>query len=145
MKKFDFKKENKHYYLPKNNPEIITIPKMNFITIRGKGNPNEVDGEYDHALKQLYAIAYTIKMKGKELPGYFEYVVPPLEGFWWMDGIKGIDYQHKELFQWIAVIRLPDFVTKEACLGQLTMLLPIKNKIIQTSSSLLMMKDFAYK
>ena len=114
MKKFDFKKENKHYYLPKNNPEIITIPKMNFITIRGKGNPNEVDGEYDHALKQLYAIAYTIKMKGKELPGYFEYVVPPLEGFWWMDGIKGIDYQHKELFQWIAVIRLPDFVTKEA-------------------------------
>lgn len=89
---------------------------MNFIAISGKGDPNECDSEYDHALKQLYTITYTIKMKRKELPGYFEYVVSPLKGFWLMYGIKGMNYQHKELFQWIAVIRLPDFVTKKSFL-----------------------------
>lgn len=113
---FDYKKEYKEFYLPKNKPTIITIPKMNFIAVRGKGNPNEEEGEYKEAIGLLYAIAFTIKMSYKgahKIDGYFSYVVPPLEGFWWQDGIQGIDYQKKENFQWISVIRLPDFVTKE--------------------------------
>ncbi|MCD5002932.1 GyrI-like domain-containing protein [Enterococcus saccharolyticus] len=112
MKKIDFKKEYKQYYLPKNKPEIIKIPSMNFLAIRGAGDPNEPDGMYAQAISKLYAISYTIKMKGKHLEGYYEYVVPPLEGFWWMDGLKGVDYNHKEKFRWISVIRLPDFVSK---------------------------------
>ncbi|KAF1301960.1 GyrI-like domain-containing protein [Candidatus Enterococcus willemsii] len=112
MKKIDFKKEYKQYYLPKNKPEIIKIPSMNFLAIRGAGDPNEPDGMYAQAISKLYAILYTIKMKGKHLEGYYEYVVPPLEGFWWMDGLKGVDYNHKEKFRWISVIRLPDFVSK---------------------------------
>lgn len=110
---FDFKKEYKEFYLPKNKPEIIEIPSMNYIAVRGKGNPNETDGEYKQAVGLLYAIAYTIKMSYKgehKIDGYFEYVVPPLEGFWWQDGIDGVDYSDKSSFNWISVIRLPDFV-----------------------------------
>ncbi|MBR4163327.1 MAG: GyrI-like domain-containing protein [Solobacterium sp.] len=113
---FDYKKEYKEFYLPKNKPEIITIPKMNFIAVRGKGDPNAEDGDYQKAIGLLYGIAFTIKMSKKtdhRIEGYFDYVVPPLEGFWWQEGIEGIDYAHKELFRWISVIRLPDFVTKE--------------------------------
>jgi len=113
---FDYKKEYKEFYLPKNKPEIITIPKMNFIAVRGKGDPNTEDGDYQKAIGLLYGIAFTIKMSKKtdhKIEGYFDYVVPPLEGFWWQEGIEGIDYAHKELFRWISVIRLPDFVTKE--------------------------------
>ena len=112
---FDFKKEYKEFYMPKGKPEIVTVPKMNYIAVRGKGNPNEEDGEYKKSIELLYGIAYTIKMSKKgdhKLEGYFDYVGPPLEGFWWQENLDGIDYGHKENFQWISVIRLPDFVTK---------------------------------
>ena len=101
--------------MPKDKPEIVTIPKMNYIAVRGKGNPNEEDCEYKKSIELLYGIAYTIKMSKKgdhKIEGYFDYVVPPLEGFWWQENVDGIDYSHKENFQWISVIRLPDFVTK---------------------------------
>ena len=112
---FDFKKEYKEFYMPKGKPEIVTVPKMNYIAVRGKGNPNEDDGDYKKSIELLYGIAYTIKMSKKgdhKIEGYFDYVVPPLEGFWWQDDVDGIDYSHKENFQWISVIRLPDFVAK---------------------------------
>ena len=112
---FDFKKEYKEFYMPKGKPEIVTVPKMNYIAVRGKGNPNVEDGEYKKSIELLYGIAYTIKMSKKgdhKIEGYFDYVVPPLEGFWWQENLDGIDYGHKENFQWISVIRLPDFVTK---------------------------------
>ena len=111
---FDFKKEYKEYYMPKNKPSIVEVPAMNYIAVRGKGDPNREDGEYKKAIGMLYGIAFTIKMSKKgdhRIEGYFDYVVPPLEGFWWQDGVAGVDYAHKETFNWIAVIRLPDFVT----------------------------------
>lgn len=113
---FDYKKEFKEYYMPKSKPEIIEIPQMNYIAIRGKGNPNIDNGEYQQAVAVLYAISYTLKMSYKgnyNIDGYFEYVVPPLEGFWWQDGINGVNYANKDEFNWISVIRLPDFVRKE--------------------------------
>lgn len=113
---FDYKKEYKEFYLPKAKPEIVTVPKMNFLAVRGSGDPNIEGGEYKASIGLLYGIAFTIKMSKKgarRIEGYFDYVVPPLEGFWWQDGIAGIDYSRKDSFQWISVIRLPDFVTKE--------------------------------
>ncbi|MCR5607437.1 MAG: GyrI-like domain-containing protein [Lachnospiraceae bacterium] len=113
---FDYKKEYKEFYMPKNKPGIVEIPKMNYIAVRGKGNPNDEDGDYKKSLALQYAIAYTIKMSYKgthKIEGFFEYVVPPLEGFWWQDGVKGIDYTRKDDFNFISLIRLPDFVTKE--------------------------------
>lgn len=113
---FDFKKEYKEFYLPKSKPEIVDIPAMNYIAVRGKGDPNEEGGEYKAAVGVLYAVAYTIKMSkmgDHRIDGYFDYVVPPLEGFWWQDGIDGVDYTNKSEFNWISVILLPDFVTKE--------------------------------
>lgn len=114
---FDYKKEYKEFYMPKNKPSIVEIPKMNYIAVRGKGNPNAEDGEYKKSIGLLYAIAFTIKMSYKgsyKIDGYFEYVVPPLEGFWWQDGNKnGIDYTNKDSFNFISVIRLPDFVTQK--------------------------------
>jgi len=114
---FDYKKEYKEFYMPKNKPGIVEVPKMNYIAVRGKGNPNEENSEYRDSIGLLYAIAFTIKMSYKEahkIDGYFEYVVPPLEGFWWQEGNKnGIDYNQKEKFNFISVIRLPDFVTKK--------------------------------
>ena len=114
---FDFKKEYKEFYMPKNKPSIIDIPEMNYLAVRGKGNPNDEDSEYKESIGLLYAIAFTIKMSYKgdhKIDGYFEYVVPPLEGFWWQDGNKtGIDYKSKDKFNFISIIRLPDFVTKE--------------------------------
>ena len=112
---FDFKKEYKEYYLPKNKPSIVDVPKMNYIAVRGKGNPNEENGDYQNTLGLLYGVAYTIKMSYKgdyKIDGFFEYVVPPLEGFWWQDGKDDIDYDHKEQLNFISIIRLPDFVTK---------------------------------
>ncbi len=112
---FDFKREYKEYYLPKNKPSIVDVPKMNYIAVRGKGNPNEENGDYQNTLGLLYGVAYTIKMSYKgdhKIDGFFEYVVPPLEGFWWQDGKDGIDYDHKEALNFISIIRLPDFVTK---------------------------------
>lgn len=112
---FDYKKEYKEFYMPPNKPGIVDVPPMNYIAVRGKGDPNDEDGEYKQAIGLLYAIAYTIKMSKKssrQIEGYFDYVVPPLEGFWWQEGLQGIDYAHKEKFCWISLIRLPDFVTK---------------------------------
>ncbi|MCI8402296.1 MAG: transcriptional regulator [Lachnospiraceae bacterium] len=113
---FDFKKEYKEFYMPKARPEIVTVPKMNYLAVRGSGDPNEEGGEYKEAIKLLYGIAFTIKMSkkgGYQIEGYFDYVVPPLEGFWWQDSIEGIDYGRKEDFRWISMIRLPDFVTEK--------------------------------
>ena len=113
---FDYKKEYKEFYLPKNKPSIVKVPKMNYIAVRGKGNPNEPNSEYINSIGLLYAIAFTIKMSYKgsyKIDGYFSYVVPPLEGFWWQDDIDGIDYTKKDKFNFISVIRLPDFVTKK--------------------------------
>ncbi|MBR3201627.1 MAG: GyrI-like domain-containing protein [Mogibacterium sp.] len=113
---FDYKKEYKEFYMPKDKPSIVTVPPMNYIAVRGKGDPNQEDGDYKRAIGLLYGIAFTIKMSKKgdhQIEGYFDYVVPPLEGFWWQDGITGVDYSHKDTFNWISVIRLPDFVTRE--------------------------------
>ena len=113
---FDFKKEYKEFYMPKNKPGIVSVPGMNYIAVRGKGNPNVEGGEYKQAIELLYGIAYTIKMSKKgdrRIEGYFDFVVPPLEGFWWQKGIDGVDYAHKENFHWISAIRLPDFVSRE--------------------------------
>ena len=113
---FDYKKEYKEFYLPSRTPSIVTVPAMNFLAVRGQGDPNEEDGAYKQALELLYTVAYTIKMSkmGKhQLEGYFDYVVPPLEGLWWQEGIHGVDYARKKDFQWISLIRLPEFVTKE--------------------------------
>ncbi len=113
---FDFKKEYKEFYMPKNKPEIVNVPAANYIAVRGQGNPNEADGAYQKAIGILYSVAYTLKMSYKtdyKIGGFYEYVVPPLEGFWWQDGVDGVDYTDKDSFQWISVIRLPDFVTKK--------------------------------
>ena len=130
MAAFDYKKEYKEFYMPKAEPAIVTIPPMNYIAVRGRGDPNAEDGEYKEAIGLLYGVAYTIKMSKKgdhKIEGYFDYVVPPLEGFWWQEGGEtdgsgtgngtgvsgGVDYAHKENFRWISVIRLPDFVREE--------------------------------
>lgn len=113
---FDFKKEYKEFYMPKNKPEIVNVPKANYIAVRGKGNPNEEGGVYSQAVSVLYAVAYTLKMSYKtdyRIEGFYDYVVPPLEGFWWQEGVDGIDYSDKSTFCWISVIRLPDFITKK--------------------------------
>lgn len=112
---YDFKKEQKNYYRPKTKPEIVTIPNMKFIAVRGAGNPNEEGGFYKKAVGMLYTVAYTLKMSYKteyKIQGFFEYVVPPLEGFWWQDG-EGIDYSNKSGFQWISLIRVPDFIQEK--------------------------------
>lgn len=113
---FDFKKEYKEFYMAKNKPQIVDVPRANYIAVRGKGNPNEENGEYQKAISVLYAVAYTLKMSYKtdyRIEGFFEYVVPPLEGFWWQDNIDGVNYSDKSSFNWISVIRLPDFVTEK--------------------------------
>ena len=113
---FDFKKEYKEFYMPKNMPVIVTVPEANYIAIRGKGDPNDANGEYKKAIGVLYSVAYTLKMSYKtdyKIKGFYDYVVPPLEGFWWQEEINGIDYNDKSKFCWISVIRLPDFITKK--------------------------------
>ncbi len=113
---FDYKKEYKEFYLPKKKPVLITVPAMNFVSVRGKGNPNEEGGAYKQSIGLLYGIAFTIKMSkmgDHRMEGYFDFVVPPLEGLWWQDGVQGIDYSRKEDFEWISMIRLPEFVTRE--------------------------------
>lgn len=113
---FDFKKEYKEFYMAKNKPQIVDVPRANYIAVRGRGDPNEKDGTYQKAIGVLYSVAYTLKMSYKTdytIDGFFEYVVPPLEGFWWQDNTDGADYLDKSSFNWISVIRLPDFVTKK--------------------------------
>jgi len=112
---FDYKKEYKEFYFPKNKPELVTVPPMNFVAVRGIGDPNEEGGAYKRAVGVLYTLAFTIRMSGKsghKIDGYFDYVVPPLEGFWRQDGFAGVDYTRKNEFRWISVIRLPDFVKR---------------------------------
>ena len=112
---FDFKKEYKEFYLPPAKPVIVTVPKANYIAVRGKGDPNVESGAYQQAIGVLYAVAYTLKMSYKtdhRIEGFYDYVVPPLEGFWWQEGIDGIEYSDKSTFCWISVIRLPDFITQ---------------------------------
>ena len=117
MTPFDYKKEYKALYLPKEMPSIVEVPSMQYAAVRGHGDPNEPDGEYGRAVAVLYGISYTIKMSYKgsrKVDGFFEYVVPPLEGFWWMDGgAPGVDYRNKSGFNWISIIRVPEFVTEE--------------------------------
>ena len=113
---FDFKKEYREFYMPGNQPEIVTVPRAGYIAVRGSGDPNQEGGDYQRAVGVLYAVAYTIKMSYKgshKIDGYFEYVVPPLEGLWHQEGVDGVDYAHKECFEWTSMIRLPDFVTRE--------------------------------
>ena len=113
---FDYKKEYKEFYLPPRTPGIVTVPAMNFLAMRGQGDPNEENGAYKQALELLYGVAFTIKMSklGQYRPeGYFDYVVPPLEGVWWQKDTRGVDYSRKAEFRWISLIRLPEFVTKE--------------------------------
>lgn len=112
---FDYKKEYREFYLPPKKPTIVTVPQMNYLAVRGSGDPNAEGGEYKKSLELLYPIAFTIKMSKKgshAIEGYFDYVVPPLEGFWWQDGVSGVDFSHKEAFNFISVIRLPDFVAR---------------------------------
>ncbi len=113
---FDYKKEYKEFYMPKAKPEIVEIPAMNYLAVRGSGDPNPEDSDYKKAIGLLYGIAFTIKMSkksGHQIDGFFDYVVPPLEGFWQQEGIMGMDYSRKDAFQWISMIRLPDFVREE--------------------------------
>lgn len=112
---FDYKKEYKEFYMPAKKPGIIVVPPMNYLVVRGQGDPNFDDCEYKQSIGLLYGVAYTIKMSkmgDHRIDGYFDFVVPPLEGFWWQDGVDGIDYNHKENFKWLSVIRIPDFVTR---------------------------------
>ena len=114
---FDLKKEYKEYYMPKDKPSIVKIPKMNYLAIKGKGNPNDINGDYQQTISLLYKIAYTLKMSYKgpyKIDGFFDYVVPPLEGFWWQDKKYGvIDYHNKDAMHFISMLRLPDFVLKK--------------------------------
>lgn len=113
---FDYKKEYKEFYMPKNKPSIVKIPMMNYLAVRGFGNPNDENGDYQKSLTLLYGIAYTLKMSYKsthKIKGFFEYVVPPLEGFWWQENIHGMDYDKKDLLCFISIIRVPDFISEE--------------------------------
>ena len=110
---YNFKKEQKDLYNPGKRPMVIDVPAMNYLAVRGHGDPNAADSEYQQSIPLLYAVAYTIKMSKKgdhQIPGYFDFVVPPLEGYWWQEGVKGIDYDYKEKFSFISMIRMPDFV-----------------------------------
>lgn len=142
---FDYKKEYKEFYMPKSKPSIVKIPKMNYIAVRGKGNPNEENGDYKKTIGLLYTIAYTIKMSYKgtyKIDGFFEYVVPPLEGFWWQEGIQGMDYNRKEDLCFISIIRLPDFVKKEDFDWAIEEATRKKNKTFQELSFSLMMRVY---
>ena len=113
---FDVKKEFKDLYAPKPGPHLVTVPPARFIAVRGQGDPNDPMGEYARAVPMLYAVIYTIKMSkmgSRAIAGFEDFVVPPLEGLWWMPGIAGVDYARKERFSWISMIRLPDFADDE--------------------------------
>lgn len=112
---YDFKKEQKELYQPKTAPALVHVPKMNYLAVRGKGDPNDPDGEYARSIPLLYGVAYTLKMSpkaGHVIDGFFNYTVPPLEGFWWQPGLAGVDYANKAGFHFLSQLRLPDFVTR---------------------------------
>lgn len=113
--RYDFKKEQKELYQPKTAPALVHVPKMNYLAVRGKGDPNDPDGEYARSIPLLYGVAYTLKMSpkaGHVIDGFFDYTVPPLEGFWWQPGLAGVDYANKAGFHFLSLLRLPDFVTR---------------------------------
>lgn len=113
---FDYKREYREFYMPPNVPEIVEVPEMRFLAVRGRGDPNEEQGDYQEAVGLLYGVAFTLKMSSRgerQIKGYFDYVVPPLEGFWWQEGVTGVDLDRKADFQWLSVIRLPEFVTRD--------------------------------
>ena len=116
MDKIDYKKTEKHLYLPK-TPAVLDVPEMVFFAVDGQGDPN-TSPAYQEALELLYGLSFTIKMSkmGDQIPeGYFDYVVPPLEGLWWTDapGFDGRALADKNCFQWTSLIRQPEFVTEE--------------------------------
>ncbi|MBQ7487866.1 MAG: GyrI-like domain-containing protein [Clostridia bacterium] len=140
---FDFKTEYRAFYMTKKTPEILTVPPANYIAVRGSGDPNEPDGDYQQAISILYAVAYTLKMSQRtdyRIEGFYDYVVPPLEGFWWQDGIDGIDYSIKSAFRWISVIRLPEFV-KEKDLGWAVKTASQKKKMDCSAAEFLMVDE----
>lgn len=113
---FDFKKEYRDLYQPKTKPSIVEVPPMRFLAVEGTGDPNEEGGAYKHALELLYSVAYTLKMSYKTdyaIEGFFQYVVPPLEGFWWQPDVEGVDYSDKSSFNWVSAIRVPEFVSED--------------------------------
>ena len=116
--KFDFKKEYKSIYLQKTAPVLVDVPPMTYLCVDGKGDPN-TSREYKDALAVLYGLSYTIKMSkmdGSQPQGYFDYVVPPLEGLWWMEkreGFDGIHITDKSCFCWTSMIGLPSFVSRQ--------------------------------
>lgn len=144
---FDFKKEYKELYKPKDKPSIINVEKANFIAVRGVGDPNSENSEYKQSISLLYPIAYAIKMSKKgdyKIDGYFDFVVPPLEGFWWQEGIKGVDYANKDSFNFISLIRMPDFVTKEVFEWAIEETTRKKKEDFSKVEFLLMMKVYVY-
>ena len=140
---FDYKKEYKEFYLPSRKPHLITVPPMNFVTVQGKGDPNDPAGEYQAAMEVLYGLAYTIKMSYKgshRMEGFFEYVVPPLEGLWHQQGVDGVDYAHKETFEWTSMIRLPGKSSTGPCRKPR----PKRNGTFLRRNSGPMTRDYAY-
>ncbi len=113
---FDYKKEYREFYMPPQSPCLVEVPPANFLAVRGRGNPNDPKGAYQEAMGLLYGMAFTLKMSGRNgrrIEGFFDYVVPPLEGLWRQEGTEGIDYARKADFQWVSMLRLPDFVTRD--------------------------------
>ena len=145
---FDSKKEYKEFYMPKNKPAIVNVPKANYIAVRGKGNPNEEGGAYQKAISVLYAVAYTLKMSYKteyKIEGFFEYVVPPLEGFWWQDDVHGVDYENKDAFNWFRLFDYQILLRKRILIGQLKQQRKRKNWIVQQRNILRLMRDCVFR
>lgn len=116
MEKLDYKKEYKDLYMPSNKkPVVVDIPRMNFIMVNGKGDPNN-NPEFEKAVEALYSVSYTIKMlpkKGIVPEGYFDYVVPPLEGLWWLEGSEEFSFAERENWRYTLMIRQPEFVSEQ--------------------------------
>lgn len=115
MEKLDYKKKFKELYQPSAKPALIDVPEMIFFAVEGAGDPNKCR-EYKEAMEILYGLSFTVKMSkmnNTQPEGYFEYVVPPLEGLWYQENTNGIDYSRKDDFHWISMIRQPEFVTEE--------------------------------
>ena len=144
---FDFKKELKEFYQPKDRPEIVTVPRASYIAVRGQGDPNEEGGAYQQAISVLYAVAYTLKMSpksGYSMEGFFDYVVPPLEGFWRQEDGKDVDYRKKDQFHWISVIRLPELSQRRTSSGRWERPQKRKSWIVRRRNFLLWRKGFVY-
>ncbi len=113
---FDFKKNRKDLFGAGKKPETVNPGMINYLSFEGKGNPNDENGEYKDAVEALYSVSYALRMSYKgnyKIEGFFEYVVPPLEGLWWQEGVNGYDMERKDDFSWISLIMLPDFIKDE--------------------------------